>query len=84
MRRPGCFNIGKTFDVYSPGMPLPGGAPVNLCAGDNTYLYTLTHVGGTLASPGIPITQFELLMDVSVVTGAGSIPCGGIAPLGRS
>ena len=72
-----CYNVDKTVDVYFDGNPsAPGVCP----AGNNTYVYTLTHTGGTLPSPNIPLTEFEVGVDFSLVTSAGFIPGAGIAP----
>ena len=77
-----CFEVEKQADVYSPGAP---GNPGVCGAGENTFIYTITNLAGapaTLPSPGIPITEFEVGVDFSLVTSAGAIPGVGIAPTG--
>jgi len=67
-----CFSIEKSFEVYLDGNP---SAPGVCAAGDNTYLYTLTHLGGT--GPFVPaLTKFSIsVANASAnVTSAGFIP----------
>ena len=72
-----CFEVEKTAEVFLSGN---ASGPGVCAAGLNTYVYTLTHLGGTLPSPGIPVTEFELAVDFNIVASAGSIAGGGIAP----
>lgn len=72
-----CYEVEKTVDVYNPGN---GSAPAVCGAGEYTYVYSLTNLGGTVPSPGIPITEFELVVDFSLVASAGSIAGAGIDP----
>ncbi|MEE2665080.1 MAG: hypothetical protein VX681_13265 [Myxococcota bacterium] len=67
-----CFSIEKSFEVYLDGNP---SGPGVCAAGDNTYLYTLTHLGGT--GPFVPaLTKFSLSVANAAVnvTSAGFIP----------
>ncbi len=67
-----CFSIEKSFEVYLDGNPTaPGVCP----AGNNTYVYTFTHIGGS--GPFVPdVTSFELGVPNAAanVTSAGFIP----------
>jgi hypothetical protein len=78
-----CFNIEKTNEVWYPGntgRPAVDGEYV--CSGsDYTYTYQLEHLGGSLASPGLHVTEFEVIVDDVLVTSAGSIADAGISPL---
>ena len=38
-----CYRIEKSFEVFLDGNPTGPGV---CAAGENTYLYTLTHIGG--------------------------------------
>ncbi len=79
-----CFSLEKRADVFLDGNPTaPGVCP----AGSNTYVYTLTHLGGSGTRNGgqpggliAPLTQFEIEADFLVVTSAGFIPGPGVAP----
>ncbi len=72
-----CYTVQKDFEVWlenNPGNPLP-------LAGNNTYLYKLTHLGG--AGPIVPgITNVEMNIPlISQVTAVGYIATSpGIAP----
>lgn len=73
-----CFSVSKCFEVWFPNNP---GNPLPL-AGNNTYIYKLTHLGGS--GPFVPgLVAFELSVDTSFVTGAGFIDtpaaCTGVA-----
>ncbi|MFQ5495870.1 MAG: hypothetical protein ACE5EX_10870, partial [Phycisphaerae bacterium] len=75
-----CYTVSKSFEVYFGGNatnPL-GVQP----AGVNTYIYKLTHTGGTGTPLGfIPaITGFEIAMDTSRVLSAGAIAGPGVPP----
>jgi hypothetical protein len=72
-----CFSLQKDFELYLDGNP---SGPGVCAAGDNTYLYTLTHLGGSSAF--VPaITKFEIAVANAAVnaTGAGFI-AGGVDP----
>ena len=56
-----CYRIEKAFEVYLDGNPTTPAGP-NCPAGDNTYLYTLTHIGGS--SFPFPVISFELEVPV--------------------
>lgn len=72
-----CYRVQKDYEVWletNPGNPLP-------LAGNNTYIYKLTHLGG--AGPIIPgIIKFEMNVPmISLVTAVGHIATSpGIAP----
>ena len=66
-----CFSVEKTASVWLAGNPT---APVACGAGENLFVYTLEHIGGNLPSPNIPVTEFEVTVDFTLVTGAGFIP----------
>jgi len=72
-----CYTVTKTYEVYSatnPDNPLP-------LAGNNTYVYTLTHDGGSAGSAFVPaLTQFEMAVDDTQVTAVGAIAGPGVAP----
>ncbi len=74
-----CFSVEKSFEVFLDGNP---SAPGVCAVGENTYVYTLEHLGGT--GPFVPaLTKFEVdVENVGVnVTGAGFIP-GPVDPSG--
>ena len=71
-----CFEVEKTAEVYFSGNP---SAPPVCGPGENTYVYRITNLANppsnaTLAPPGIPITDFELAVDSSLVADAGTLP----------
>jgi hypothetical protein len=72
--------------VYWVGNPdRPAGT--SCLASDNIYTYKLTNIGGTLPSPGINVTEFEVAVDDALVTSAGFIASGpgeadGVSPVG--
>ncbi len=71
-----CFSVQKTADVFFAVNPTGPG----VCgAGQNTYLYKLTHLGGSV-NPAPPVNRFELNVDFTLVSSAGFIPGPGIAP----
>lgn len=77
-----CYVVEKTADVFLAGNPA---APGVCAAAEITYVYTLTQLvsgdgGGTIPSPGIPITEFEASVPFDLVASAGFIPGAGIAP----
>ena len=77
-----CYEIEKRVDFYLAGNPA---APPVCGAGENTYIYKLTNLtnppsAASLAFPGIPLTQFELSVDDSLVASAGFIPGADVAP----
>ena len=71
-----CFIALKEFEVWLPDNP---DNPFPL-AGNNTYIYKITHQGGT--GPFIPaLTRFEVQVDDTQVTAAGVVPASpGTAP----
>lgn len=73
-----CFNATLDFEVWAPDdpdNPLPS-------VGSNTYLYKLTHTGGTLAFPSIPLTGLMLEVDLSDIVAFGVVSSAmGIAPV---
>ncbi len=71
-----CFEFTLDYSVWADDAP---DNPLAL-AGNLTYTYTITHEGGTIQHPNIPITGFELEMDTSTVASAGFIPGSGISP----
>ena len=62
-----CFSVEKVLNFYDAGSP---NDPGYCAAGEDTYVYTLTHVGGTLPAPNIPVTEFEAAMDDALVASA--------------
>ena len=63
-----CYSVEKVSDFYLPGN---GSAPGPNCgAGENTFVYTLTHIGGTIPFPSIPVTEFEIVAPFSEVVSA--------------
>jgi hypothetical protein len=80
-----CFEVDKVNEVWYPGNPdRPAGT--SCLASDNIYTYTLTNIGGTLPSPGINVTEFEVAVDDALVTSAGFIASGpgeadGVSPV---
>ncbi len=77
-----CFVVRKSVDVFLAGNNT---GPIACAAGENLFVYTLEHLGSppsTLPAPGIPITEFEVEVDFSLVGSAGFIPGAGIAPTG--
>ena len=69
-----CFIVEKDFEVYLPGNP---SAPGVCAAGEVTYLYTITHIGGSNTPyPFIPaVTEFEIgVTDATTVSAAGFVP----------
>ncbi len=77
-----CYEVEKIFNVYLSGNPdTPAGA--GCAAGENTYIYTLEHVGGTGTPIGfIPdILGFKIDVDTDFVgAGTGFIAGGGVDP----
>jgi hypothetical protein len=71
-----CFTATLDFEVWAPDDP---GNPMAL-AGNNTYIYTLSHTGGTFPFPGIPLTRLGLSADSTLLSAAGFIAGTGIAP----
>jgi hypothetical protein len=67
-----CYRVENQFEVFLDGNPTaPGVCP----AGNNTYVYTHTHLGGS--GPTVPgVTKFELEVANTAlnVTSAGFIP----------
>jgi hypothetical protein len=63
-----CFNVEKFFQFFDAGSP---NDPGYCAAGEDTYLYTLTHLGGSLPFPNIPVTEFEGVVDDALVANAG-------------
>ena len=74
-----CYRVSKSYEYWlptNPDNPLP-------LAGNNTYIYKLTHDGGTGTPLGfIPaVTAFEVAVDTAFVTAAGVIDSSpGVAP----
>ncbi len=67
-----CYSVEKAFEVYLSGNPTVPAGP-SCAAGENTYLYTISHIGGT--GPFVPsVTAFELGMAAADVSSAGFIP----------
>ena len=65
-----CFNVEKATEVWFAENTDPLKPPY--CApGEDTYVYTLTHLGGSLPPPNIPVTEFEGAVDDALVTAAG-------------
>ena len=63
-----CFIAAVSVEVWLPGNP---SNPLPL-AGNNTYIYKLTHTGGSGAF--VPaLTDFEIEVDISQVSAAGHI-----------
>jgi hypothetical protein len=72
-----CYTAGVETEVWLPGnpnnpLPLPG---------NNTYIYKVTHAGGSSAF--VPsLLNFEIAVDLAQVTDAGHISSsGGTAPI---
>ncbi len=64
-----CFIAGVSVEVWLPGNP---SNPLPL-AGNNTYIYKVTHTGGG-TNPFIPaLTDFEINVDTSQVTAVGHL-----------
>jgi len=70
-----CFSVEESYEVWSPdnpGNPLPE-------PGNNTYVYTLTHDGGS--GPFVPaVLDFTMKVDSDFVTDAGSLSGSGVEP----
>ncbi len=71
-----CYTVQKEYEYWLPGNP---DNPVPL-AGSNTYIYRISHTGGS--GPFIPaLIGFELGVDTTQVTGAGFVSTSpGVAP----
>jgi hypothetical protein len=63
-----CFSVEKVLNFYDAGST---NDPGYCAATEDTYVYTLTHIGGTLPFPSIPVTEFEASMDDALVALAG-------------
>ncbi len=63
-----CYSVEKVSDVYLAGNGTFPGAPCG--PGENKFVYTLTHIGGTIPSPSIPVTEFEIVAPFSEVVSA--------------
>jgi len=76
-----CYTVTKAFEVYFDGNP---DGPGVCAAGENSYVYTLTHTGGSGTPLGfIPaVTQFELNVEADDVGTATAVPGFGIFPSG--
>ena len=76
-----CYRVEKAVEVFLNGNPTGPGV---CAAGENTYLYTLTHIGGNPTTfpgnPILPILRFEVEVDATTVGSAGFIPGVGIPP----
>lgn len=71
-----CYTVQKSFEVYLDGN---AGAPGVCAAGQNTYVYTLEHLGGSSAF--VPaITSFEVGVEADDVASAGFIPSANVDP----
>ena len=78
-----CYSVTKEYEVWLEGNP---DSPDPL-AGNNTYVYRLTHSGGTGTPLGIipPLLGFELSVDTTQVTAAGYIgTSSGVTPDGTT
>ena len=60
-----CFSVELHLDFYDAGSP---NDPGYCAATEDTYVYTLLHLGGTLPPPNIPVTEFELLIENAPTT----------------
>jgi hypothetical protein len=76
-----CYTVTKSYEYYSASNAT---APGVCAAGENTYVYQLTHTGGTGTPLGfIPaVTQFELSVETDDVGSATELPGFGISPSG--
>ncbi len=71
-----CYTVTKGFELWlpdNPDNPLP-------LAGNNTYIYKLTHDGGP--GPFVPaVTAFDMVVDTSMITAVGHLATSpGVAP----
>jgi hypothetical protein len=79
-----CYQVEKAYEVYLDGNPT---APGVCAAGENTFVYTLTHIGGNPLLPPnppitLPVTGYEVEVNDSAtnVSSAGFIPGPGVDP----
>jgi hypothetical protein len=78
-----CFSVEVRVDFYDAGSPAPPG----YCgAGEDTYVYTLSPLDGTLPPPEIPVTEFEGSVDDTLIAsggwiGSGPGPADGVSPI---
>ena len=74
-----CYRIEKAFEVYNPGNATVPAGP-NCAVGEYTFIYTLTHIGGSNGAIPFPVNQFSLDADTLFVTSAGFIATPDVTP----
>jgi hypothetical protein len=72
-----CLSFQATIDFWCAGSLA---APGYCSATEDTYVYTLLHIGGTLPPPNIPGTEFELAIENALTTVASASWDGALLP----
>jgi hypothetical protein len=64
-----CFSVEKTVNFYDAGS---ASDPGYCAATEDTYVYTLLHLGGSLPPPNVPVTELELSIQNAPTTVAAA------------